>query len=159
MQTNTCPYLVARARVDRLEAAEADASAAGRRRDAAAFDASLSSAHELADAAIPATLESARLKLDRARDLVADWASEDASAADWDADLGEGGTRALVAQHRTAYDALTSAARAWDAGESFVADLRAAAGALKGDAVAYPAAVIQTVLAGAVAASWLQRAA
>ena len=64
-----------------------------------------------------------------------------------------------MAQHRTTYDALTSVARAWDAGEPFVADLRAAAGVLKGEYGAHPSAVVQTVPAGAVAASWLQRAA
>jgi hypothetical protein len=73
MEMNTCPYLNAKARVDRLVADEARASDEGRRHDVDRIEAMLDDALPLMRGAVPATLASARTKLEDALTRLDGW--------------------------------------------------------------------------------------
>jgi hypothetical protein len=72
MGTTTCGYLAAKAHVADLETACDHADAAGLRREVVRFEEMLNDAYDRREAAVPATLASARTKLQDALDLLDD---------------------------------------------------------------------------------------
>jgi hypothetical protein len=72
METTTCGYLAAKAHVADLETACDHADAAGLRREVVRFETMLNAAYDQREAAVPATLASARTKLQDALDLLID---------------------------------------------------------------------------------------